>query len=61
MRIHPGKIIILVLILLFCSTSKAQDTSITIKVDTVKIQKTKLITIVKVKTVAKFILHVKGG
>ncbi len=61
MRIHPAKIIILVLILLFCTSLKAQDTSITIRVDTVKIQKTKLITIVKVKTVPKFILHFNGG
>lgn len=46
---------------LFCASINAQDTSITIKYDTVKIQKTKKITIVTVRTVPKFILHFSGG
>lgn len=61
MKMHPGKITVVFLVMLFCTYSKAQDTSITIKIDTVKIQKTRMITIVKVKTVPKFILHFNGG
>lgn len=61
MKMHPGKIAVVFLVMLFCTYSKAQDTSITIKIDTVKIQKTRMITIVKVKTVPKFILHFNGG
>lgn len=49
------------LIMLAGSFIKAQDTSYIIKADTVKIQKTKTITIVKVLTVPKFILSVSGG
>lgn len=48
-------------LILSCTLLKAQDTSYTIKVDTIKIQKTKTITIVKVRTVPKFILHFNGG
>jgi hypothetical protein len=47
--------------MIFCSASYAQDTSFTIKYDTVKIQKTKKITIVTVRTLPKFILHFNGG
>ncbi len=46
---------------LLCANTSAQDTSITIKYDTVKIQKTKTITIVTVRTLPKFILHFSGG
>lgn len=48
-------------LIISCTLLKAQDTSYTIKVDTIKIQKTKTITIVKVRTVPKFILHFNGG
>jgi opacity protein-like surface antigen len=61
MKRHPGKILVLILVLFSCTYLKAQDTSITIRVDTVKIQKTKIITIVKVKTIPKFILHFNAG
>lgn len=46
---------------LFCAGTNAQDTTITIKYDTVKIQKTKKITIVTLRTLPKFILHFSGG
>lgn len=55
------KISAVFVLILSCTMLKAQDTSYTIKVDTIKIQKTKTITIVKVRTVPKFILHFNGG
>ena len=55
------KISAVFVLILSCTLLKAQDTSYTIKVDTIKIQKTKTITIVKVRTVPKFILHFNGG
>lgn len=63
MKDHISKISVLLtaLLVLFGAVTKAQDTTITIKYDTVKIQKTKIITIVTVMTVPKFILHVNGG
>lgn len=56
-----SKILFIFLVLVSCTYIKAQDTSYTIKVDTIKIQKTKTITIVKVRTVPKFILHFNAG
>ncbi len=61
MQNYFNKILILVFVLFSCVYIKAQDTTITIKVDTVKIQKTKTITIVKVRTLPKFILHFNAG
>lgn len=55
------KISAILVFMLFGSLIKAQDTSYIIKVDTVKIQKTKTITIAKVLTVPKFILSVSAG
>ena len=46
---------------LFSAGTNAQDTTITIKYDTVKVQKTRKITIVTVRTLPKFILHFSGG
>ena len=51
----------LFIISVLCSQAIAQDTTITIKYDTVKIQKTRIIKIATVLTVPKFILHVSGG
>ncbi len=42
-------------------TGYSQDTTYVIKVDTIKTQKTKTITIIKVRTLPKFILHINGG
>lgn len=61
MKQYVIKISAIIIIMLFSSYIKAQDTSYTIKVDTVKIQKTKTITIAKVLTVPKFILSISGG
>lgn len=67
MQNYYSKILVLILVLFAaaCLTApaviNAQDTTITIKVDTVKIQKTKTITIVKVRTLPKFILHFNVG
>lgn len=61
MKKHPCKIIVLAFMLISSAYIQAQDTSITIKVDTVKLQKTKIITIIKAKTVPKFILHFNAG
>ncbi len=52
---------VLAVLMLLCASVKAQDTTITIKYDTVKIQKTRTITIVTVRTVPKFILHFSAG
>lgn len=48
-------------IMLFSSIIKSQDTSYTITADTVKVEKTRTITIVKVNTIPKFILQISGG
>lgn len=48
-------------VLIACGTVHAQDTSITFKIDTIKIPRTKTISIVTVWTVPRFILHVNGG
>ena len=47
--------------LVACETVYPQDTSITFKIDTIKIPRTKTISIVTVWTLPRFILHINGG
>jgi hypothetical protein len=63
MRVINIKILCLLIILLLGTgtASRGQDTSITIRADTIKTPRTRTITIVTVWTVPKFILHINGG
>jgi opacity protein-like surface antigen len=47
--------------LIYASLIQAQDTTITLKIDTISTPRKKTITIVITRTIPKFILHVNGG
>ncbi|MCC6866618.1 MAG: hypothetical protein IT280_10715 [Ignavibacteria bacterium] len=55
------KIFSVLLLLMLCLNVKAQDTTYIIKVDTIKTEKSRILTIVKSMTVPKFIIHFNGG
>lgn len=63
MRVINIKILCLLTfsLLAACSITKSQDTSITIRADTIRIPMTRTITIVTVRTLPKFVLHINGG
>lgn len=56
-----SKILFIALILFAVSFTRAQDTTLTYKIDTVYTTKTKTITIITTRTVPRFILHFNGG